>query len=145
MKVKDEVKDEFRLHLYYLSKLIVKYPKILVYGYYGEGKSTLFKSLKLKYPAVNFYSNSQNDIEEPFVYVINTPDDPFIPNFDRIYCIQYSTEYKEKTTGVSFPRGEWRPMADYVEKAELIKQNKINLSGKIFGSLAELKKAIEEE
>jgi len=135
------VKDEFKLHLYYLSKLIVKYPKILVYGPYGEGKSTLFESLKLKYPDVNFYPGGENDIKEPFVYGINSPEDFFIPKFDRIYCVQYSTEYKESRTGVSF--NEWRPMIDYVEKAKYIKQGKRNLSGKVFGSLAELKKAIE--
>ena len=134
------VKDEFRLHLYYLSNLIVKYPRIVVYGPYGEGKDTLFRTLKKKFSDVNFYAG-ENGLESPFVYAIMDTDD-IIPEFDIIYCMQYSTEYKEGRTGYVFPDGEWHPMIDYVEKAENIKKSKRNLSGKTFKTIEQLKKAI---
>ena len=55
-----EVKDEFRLHLFYLSKLIKKYPRVLVYAVPGEGKSSLLRNLSQKFPDVNFYDLGEN-------------------------------------------------------------------------------------
>lgn len=136
------VKDEFRLHLYYLTKLIVKYPRVLLYGPYGEGKATLFKTLKKKFSDVNFYSFGENLVEQPFVYVIETPDDFYIPEFDIIYCMQYSTEYKEDRTGYVFPAGEWHPMIDYIDKVENRKKGARNLSGKTFKALDKLRAVI---
>lgn len=137
------VKDEFRLHLYYLSKLIIKYPKILVYGPIGEGKSTIFDTLKKKFPEVNFYNSGQNPVDAPFVYSFFSPDQQYLPDFDIIYCMQYSTEYKEGRTGYKFPKGEWRPIADYVKKVEESKRNNNNLSGKTFKALDKLRVAIK--
>lgn len=136
------VKDEFRLHLYYISKLIVKYPRLLVYGPFGEGKSTLFKSLKKKHSDVSFYSAGENVVDTPFVYAIISPDQPNIPEFDIIYCMQYSTEYKEDRIGYKFPKGEWRPMVDYVKKINDAKRKNKNLSGKTFKALDKLVAAI---
>jgi len=135
------VKDEFRLHLYYLTKLITKYPRVLLYGPYGEGKSTLLKQLKKKFPDVNFYSG-QLPVEEPFVLTLIDPDQPDIPAFDIIYCMQYSTEYKEDRTGYKFPKGEWRPMVDYIKKVNDQKKGSKNLSGKTFKALDQLRAAI---
>ncbi len=138
------VKDEFRLHLYYLSKLIVKYPRILLYGPHGEGKATLFKTLKKKFPGVNFYSGPGEQIEEPFVCALMDPNQQqHIPEFDIIYCMQYSTEYKEDRTGYKFPRGEWRPMVDYVKKVNDRNRKVNNLSGKTFKAIDKLIAAIK--
>lgn len=136
------VKDEQRLHLYYLAKLIVKYPRILVFGPYGEGKTTLFRSLKLKFPNVNFYSFGDSEVLEPFVYGFSEVDDN-VPEFDVIYCMQYSKEYKEGRTGYSFNDGEWHPMVDYVDKIKNRQlQKRENLSGKTFKSLNQLRKVL---
>jgi hypothetical protein len=145
MEEKMTVKDERRLHLYYLSKLIGKYSRILVYGPWGEGKTYLFKDLKLKFPDVNFYSFGENEVSEPYVYAITEINpDYFIPDFDIIYCMQYSTEYKEGRTGYSFNDKEWHPMAEYVEKQNYIQIGQKNLSGKTFKSIDKLVKAIKE-
>ena len=137
-----EVKDEFRLHLYYISKLIQKYSRILVYAIPGEGKSKLLRTLSLKFPDVNFYDLGENVAEEPFVYTIISPEQINIPEFDIIYCVQYSTEYKEAQTGISFPPGEWRPMEEYVQKAEWNKKGQKNLAGRTVKDLGKLKELI---
>ena len=136
------VKDEFRLHIYDLSKLIVKYPKILLYGPYGEGKSTLLDSLKNKFPDVNFYTTGGGPVKVPFVHVLVDPDQQRYPDYDIIYCMQYSTEYKEGRTGYKFPPGEWRPMVDYVKKVKEKRRNNNNLSGRTFKSIDQLRKEI---
>lgn len=136
------VKDEFRLHLYYITKLVKKYPRVLVYAPFGEGKKTIFDSLEKKFPGVNFYHSGYFPPDEPFVYAITDPNQQNIPDFDIIYCMQYSTEYKESQTGYRFEPGEWRPFGEYVRK---IKQRKIgqrNLSGKTFKALDKLREAV---
>jgi len=135
------VKDEFRLHIFYLSKLMEKYPRVLLYGPYGEGKATLFRTLKKKFTDVSFYSFGENEVECPFVYAISSDED-YTPEFDIIYCMQYSTEYKEDRTKYTFPAGEWHPMIDYVEKAKNREKGRINLSGKTFKALDKLRAAI---
>ena len=137
------VKDEFRLHLYYLTKLIEKYPRVLLYGPYGEGKSTIMKTLKKKFSDVNFYPAGGGPVEEPFVFVLVDPNQLRIPEFDIIYCMQYSTEYKEDRTGYKFPVGEWRPMVDYIKKVNDAKRKDNNLSGKTFKALDKLRAAIK--
>lgn len=136
------VKDEFRLNLYYLTKLITKYPRILVYAPYGSGKATLMKSLEKKFPEVNFYPSMGWPVKVPFVCSLLDPDNERIPEFDRIYCIQYSTEYKEAQTGYRFPPGEYHSIGDYVKKVKEEKRSRYNLSGKTFGSLDQLREAI---
>lgn len=136
------VKDEFRLHLYYIGKLIKKYSRVLVYALPGEGKSSILRTLKNKFPDVNFYDLGENVVEEPFVYAIISPEQVNIPEFDVIYCVCYSTEYKEAQSGVKFPLDEWRPMEKYIQKAEWNKRGKNNLAGKTAKSLDKLRELI---
>ena len=136
------VKDEFRLHLFYISKLITKYSKILVFA--PDGETGIFDVLQEKFPDVNFYYQTGGEVEEPFVFSIMSLDNPNIPDCDIIYCIQYTTEYKEMKTGYKFPVGqEWMPLVEYSRMAAWQKLAGKNLSGKIMKSLAELRKLME--
>jgi len=136
------VKDEFRLHLFYISKLIMKYSKILVFA--PDGESGIFGALEEKFPNVNFYYQSgAGEIKEPFVFSIMSLDSPNIPVNDIIYCLQYTTEYKELQTGYKFPVGQWMPMSEYSRMAAWQKLAGKNISGKIVKSFAELKKLME--
>lgn len=138
--------DELRLHIRYIGHMMRKKRRILLFGLPGEGKSTLMNALQKKYPDWNFYDFGENidECKEPFIYSIIHPDQE-VPDYDEIYCIQYSTAFKEKLTGIKFPPGEWRPIADYFQKAEYNQRAKININGRKAGSMTELRKILKGE
>lgn len=127
--------------------MMKKRRRILLYGLPGEGKSTIVNALKKKYPDWNFYDFGENpeSVMEPFVYSIISPEQVNVPDFDEIYCVQYSTEYKEQVSGTKFPLGEWHPMSEYLQKAEYEQRAKININGRKAGSLEELKRILRGE
>jgi hypothetical protein len=140
--------DEFRMHLYLIQKLMNKHNKILIYALPGEGKTRIMMSLMKKFANSEwaFYDLGEHPVEsDKYVYALISPDQAFIPKYDIIYCIQYSREYKEEVTGVSFPDNLWRPMAEYARRAEWDKFGKANLIGRKVNSITNLRKILNGE
>jgi len=140
--------DEKLMHIRNISNMMKRHKRILIYALPGEGKSTILRELKTKYPEWTFYVFGREvKYKEPFIYEL--PDaflpeeyENALPEFDVIYCLQYSREYKERITGVSF--GDvYRPMHDYLKEAKYQRAKNINIAGKKFKNLSELKKELE--
>lgn len=142
--------DEYLMHYRNIVNIMKRHKRILVYAMPGEGKSTLLRGLEKKFSDEwNFYEFGYSDeFIEPFIYELSfafLPEDSNITipeKFDLIYSIQYSKEYKEAVSGVSFG-DEYRPLADYLRKRDMIKMGKRNLAGKRFKSLKALQDAIQ--
>lgn len=141
--------DEYLLHFRKIQRLMKKHKRIILYGVPGEGKSTIMNALKRKYGPVgwNFYHFHRLPAEEPFIWELSNPEpDPsVIPKFDVIYCIQYTTNYKESVTGVKFSDGDWRPLREYVTRAQWRERGKNNIATREAKSLSELKKIVKGE
>ena len=141
--------DEYLMHFRNLSNIMKRHKRILVYALPGEGKTTLLKALHEKFEPEgwNFYDWGDTMVEEPFIYELPHADIPVhagieLPVFDLIYVVQYSKEYKEAITGVSFG-DEYRPLADYIKKMKYKKAGSRNLGGQRFKSIEELQKALQ--
>jgi deoxyadenosine/deoxycytidine kinase len=138
--------DEFLLHMRLIEKFMKKFSRIGVYGLPGEGKTTLIMALREKYQDTewHFYEMGENPVEAPFIFAFISEEQP-VPEFDTIFCMQYSTNYKESVTGVYFPADEWRPMADYVKVALRKRMGKLNITGKRVKNMNQLKKLLNGE
>jgi GTPase SAR1 family protein len=142
--------DEYLMHFRNISNIMKRHKRIMVYALPGEGKTTLIRALHEKYEPEgwHFYNWGINQgIKEPFIYELPHIDVPKyakieLPTFDLIYVVQYSRDYKEALTGVSFG-DEYRPMADYVKKMKYNKAGRRNLGGQRFKSIEELQKALQ--
>lgn len=141
--------DEYLMHYRNLVNIMKRHKKVLVYALPGEGKTTLLRALQQKYPDWNFYDfGEENLLKEPYIYELPHAFLPKYANvslptdFDLIYVIQYSREYKEALTGVSFG-DEYRPMSDYVRKQKYNQAGSRNLSGQRFKSIQALKNALQ--
>ena len=141
--------DEYLMHFRNISNIMKRHKRIMVYALPGEGKTTILKALQEKYKSEgwNFYDFGENIIEEPFIYELPHADIPKyspikLPKFDLIYVIQYSKEFKEALTGISFGE-EYRPMADYVKMMKYKKAGNTNLGGKRFKSIEALQEALQ--
>jgi len=138
--------DELRLNLMMMDRLMKKYQAIGVYALPGEGKSFLIRKLMEKYRNTewNFYDQMNSEPEEPFVWAfINENVPELCPDFDVIYCLQYSTDYKESITGMILP-GPWNPMQDYHKAAEYRRMGNLDIKAKYVKNLTELKKLLNQ-
>lgn len=139
--------DEKLMHFRNIRNIMQKYRRIAIYALPGEGKSTVISELKKKFePEWHFYPFGGGNVVEP--YVIELPDTFLpdeildnIPTIDIIYCLQYSREYKERITGISFGN-VYRPFMDYVREMKYARAGNLNLSGRRFKSIAELEKVL---
>jgi len=123
--------DEYRIHLQYIEKLMGKYRRIGIFAPAGEGKTTVINVLRKKFEDTewNFYDNMDDTYSEPYVYAfIAMVED--IPEFDAIYTLTYSTDYKESITGVVFNDGMIHTMEEYSQAAERRHLASLNLLGK---------------
>jgi hypothetical protein len=139
--------DEKLMHYRNIRNIMQKYKRIAIYALPGEGKSHIMAELKKKFePEWNFYHFGRGITKEP--YIIELPD-TFLPEnvlndlpvIDIIYCLQYSREYKERITGISF--GDvYRPFMDYIREMKYARAGSLNLSGRRFKSITELENVI---
>jgi hypothetical protein len=139
--------DEKLMHFRNIRNIMQKHRRIAIYALPGEGKSTVIEELKKKFePEWHFYPFGGGLHKEP--YVIELPD-TFLPDrilnempaIDIIYCLQYSREYKERITGISF--GDvYRPFMDYIKEMKYARAGQLNLSGRRFKSIEELENVI---
>jgi hypothetical protein len=134
--------DEFLMNFNQMVAIMNRYKRVLLYALPGEGKSTLMRKLEKKFPEFNFYEYGYEPVEEPFVYEITGADEPDIPEFDIIYCIQYSKEYKERITGIKFDT--WRPFREYRNALRWKKMGELNLKGKRFKKISQLQDVLKE-
>ena len=143
--------DEYLMHYRNLVNIMKRHKRILVYALPGEGKTTLLRALQEKYEpdGWNFYEfGTAEEYKKPFVYELSHA---FIPKyasvsipekFDLIYVIQYSREYKEAITGISF--GDvYKPMSAYVTEMKYKQAGSRNLAGKRFKSIKALQDALQ--
>lgn len=139
--------DELRLHLQVIERLMLKYRKIGIFALPGEGKTTLILRLKEKYIDTewHFYEMMENIAEEPYVYAFISTEMDDLPEFDIIYCLQYSQDYKESVSGITFTDGLWRPIEEYMKAAEYKRMGSLNLLGKYVKSMDALKKLLAGE
>jgi hypothetical protein len=145
--------NEYLMHYRNIVNIMKRHKKILVYALPGEGKTTLLRAIKEKFEpdGWNFYDFGVNEeLKVPYIYEL---PHAFLPqyagielptDFDLIYVIQYSREYKEDLTGVSFG-DEYRPMSDYVKRMKYNQAHKNNLGGKRFKTIADLQAALQGE
>jgi len=140
--------DEKLMHFRNLSNIMKRYKKIAIYALPGEGKSTIIQMLKEKYePEWNFYDFGTGDYTEPYVYELPEAFLPealeeVLPPVDIIYGFQYSREYKESISGITF--GDmYRPLSDYLREMKYERAKKCNISGRRFKSMNELRKALQ--
>lgn len=144
--------DEYLMHYRNLVNIMKRHKRIVVYALSGEGKTTLLRTLKEKYEPEgwNFYDFGEVEYKEPFVYELPHAflpkyTDAILPEeYDLVYVIQYSREYKEAITGVSFG-DEYRPLSEYVRKMKYKQAHNSNLGGQRFKTIADLQKAIQGE
>ena len=139
--------DELRLHLQIIERLMEKYNKIGVFALPGEGKTTVINRLREKYKDTKwfFYDMMEDMVQEPFVYAFISVDVDDLPEFDVIYCLQYSQDYKESISGITYTDGLWRPLEDYMKASEYRRMSKLNLLGKYVKSMDALKKLLAGE
>lgn len=143
--------DEYLMHYRNIVNIMKRHKRVLVYALPGEGKTTLLRALEEKYTPEgwNFYDfGIVEEFKEPFIYELSHA---FIPErasvtipkkFDLIYVIQYSREYKEALTGVSF--GDvYKPMSAYVTEMKYKQAGRRNLAGKRFKSIKALQDALQ--
>ena len=135
--------DEFQMNYRQMVAIMKKYKRVLIYALPGEGKSTLMRKLKRKFPEWNFYEYGYLPVEEPFIWEIVDPETPNIPDYDIIYCLQYSKEFKERVTGVKFDG--WRPFREYWRVKKWNELGKLNLKGKRFKRIGQLADALKGE
>lgn len=142
--------DEYLMHYRNLVNIMKRHKRIVVYALSGEGKTTLLKTLQEKYEPEgwNFYDFGGVEFKEPYIYEL---PHAFLPkyhgatlptDYDLVYVIQYSREYKEALTGVSFG-DEYRPMSDYVKRMKYNQAHRTNLGGKRFKTIADLQTALQ--
>jgi hypothetical protein len=137
--------DELLLNIRLIERLMKRNRKIGIFGLPGEGKSYLIRKLAEKYRETewHFYDLMNTKVEEPFVWAFINENIINHPEFDVIYCLQYSTDYKESITGISFP--DWKPMTEYQKMAEYRRMGKIDIKGKFVKNLKQLKNLLNEE
>ena len=143
---KNEIQDEYIAHIRIIERLMKKHNRIGVFGLPGEGKSHLIMALREKYQDTiwNFYELGENPVTDPFVFAFIS-DQQIVPDFDIIFCMQYSKRYKEAVSGVKFDDGEWHPIKDYMKRAERQRMDKINITGKTVKNMKELSKLLNGE
>jgi hypothetical protein len=108
--------DELRSNLLLVQALMNKYTKIGIFAVADAGMSTFMKRLREKFAGTNWhiYDGMENmGVQEPFVYSFMSDEYEYLPEFDVIYTLNYSQDYKESVTGVTFPDGLWRPIGEY--------------------------------
>jgi hypothetical protein len=137
--------DEFIVNLRLIENIMKKHTKIGIYALPGEGKSTLVFKLREKYLDTDwhFYEMGERPVEEPYVWAFIS-DEQTTPEFDIIYCLSYSRDFKESKTGVTFHGDDWRPFRDYYQVALRRRQNKISkkLRGKTVKTMKDLQKLL---
>lgn len=143
--------DEYLMHYRNLVKIMKRNKRIVVYALSGEGKTTLLRTLQEKFEPEgwNFYDFGATECVEPFIFELPEAflpkyTDAVLPKFDVLYAIQYSREYKEAVSGVSF--GDvYRPLSDYMKEMKYQRAHRNNIGGRKFKSVDELKRAIQGE
>ena len=142
----NEIRDEYIAHMRVIERLMKKYNKIGVFALPGEGKTHLIMSLRERYQDTqwNFYELGEDPVTDPYVYDFIS-DKQIVPDFDIIFCMQYSKQYKEALSGVKFEDGEWHPMDDYIQKAHRQRMGKINIAGKTVKNMNELSILLNNE
>jgi deoxyadenosine/deoxycytidine kinase len=140
------ISDEFIRHIRLVERLMKKHDRIGIYAQPGEGKSTLVRALREKYQDTNwhFYEMGEDPVDSPFLFAFISEKQQ-VPDFDIIFCMQYSTEYKESVSGVYFSDDEWHPMSDYTDLAMKRRMGKLNITGKTCKNMNELKKLLNGE
>jgi len=141
------LQDELRLNLMMMERLMKRHERIGLFALSGEGKSFLTRKLAEKYRNTgwNFYDQMNTNIKTPYVWAfISDEVSPVAPVFDAIYCLQYTTDYKESVTGMEFHDNIWRPMSMYTQMAEYRRMGKLDLKGKHVKNLDELKKLLNK-
>jgi hypothetical protein len=138
--------DEHLLYLRLIERQMKRHDKVGLYGMPGEGKSTVIRALREKFRNTDwrFYDAGEMPVVEPYVYCFISEIQE-VPPFDIIICMQYSEDYKESRTGVTFSDDEWHPMRDYAQKSEQRRMAKLNITGKTVKNMAALTKLLNDQ
>lgn len=136
--------NEFMMNYRQLTAIMRKYKRIVLYSLYGEGKRTIMKELKKKYPNFNFYcyKTTTVSIEEPFIWGTSRLSVPEDLKPDVVYSLQYSKEYKEEITGIKLDI--WQPFIEYKKLKMWKDMSNIDLKAKRFKNIKQLKDVIKE-
>ena len=137
--------NEERLHFQTIKNLMSRYKRIVViipFGSTFSGENVVIGKLQQKYAETdwNFYYIA-TELIEPFIYISN--DIETAPVADVYYIIQYSTEYKEATTGIKFKDGFPRPLSEYNNAKTWYELSKLQTKlGRVYKSKTEIRKLV---
>lgn len=146
---KSDVLDEFIINYRNIIRLARKNSGIMIYALPGEGKSTMMHKLEEDLPKTwNFYRWGEWPVRKPFIYELSHIDpgsSKFLwPDYDIIYVLHYSREYKEAVTGIRLGDG-YRPFKDYTREATYASRTGLELFARTAKNIPELKKIIAGE